>query len=111
MEGVEFNEENEFYERAKKLYGRKDDPSMVKFMIKYNLVSSRTSAFVLLFLIIITFFTLTWYLLQGRSIGDDYVVGPDGTRYEIQEYLDLVDQGRDPLSPRAIREYNAQDFE
>ena len=80
---------------------------MVKFMIRYKIVSSRASAFILLFLIIITFFTLTWYLLNGRSIGNDYVVGPDGTRYEMQEYLDLVDEGRDPLSPQNIRANNS----
>ena len=78
MTGVEFNEENEFYIRAQKLHARTEDPSMVRFLVKYKIVSSRTSAFVILFLIIITSFAATWYLLNGRGIDDNYVVGPDG---------------------------------
>lgn len=99
MSQIEFNEDNEFHIKSRALFGEKQTPTMIRMLLKSGIVKNEKQAVVVLLTIAILAIGATWFILGDRGSENDYVVAPDGTRYSAEEYINLVRQGIDPLSP------------
>ncbi len=99
MANVDFLEKSEFHIRSRKLFGEPTTPTMISFLLKTGMAKNEKQAlFILLGFIALTL-TCTTVLLYFRinppvseTITDKY-----GNTYTIEQYIDLVKQGKDPL--------------
>jgi hypothetical protein len=94
---VQFNEDNEFHIKSRALFGEKQTPTMIRILLKSGIVKNEKQAVVVLLFAVVVMASATWFVLNGRGEGNDYVVAPDGTRYSAEEYIRLVRSGIDPL--------------
>jgi hypothetical protein len=97
MSSVEFEEDN-FHIKSRRLLGEPDTPSMVKFLLKTGLAKTEKQALIILVVVIVVALSAAIFILLGRNVQREaYVVDDYGTRYEMEEYIQLVKSGRDPL--------------
>jgi hypothetical protein len=104
MNQVQFEEDNnEFHIRSRRLFGEPETPTMVRFLLRTGIVKNEKQALYILVGIVIIALAVTIFLIRGGiggGSGDDYITGVDGQEYTFEEYIELVNQGNDPLDPR-----------
>ena len=102
MGSIDFHEENEFHIRSRRLLGEPETPSMIRFLLRTGVVKNEKQAVSILIGVILVALSATFFIARGGvgNAGDGYIVGADGYKYDFEEYVDLVNQGKDPLDPR-----------
>jgi len=99
MSEVQFNEDNEFHIKSRALFGDPQTPTMIRFLMKTGLAKTEKNAVVILLILVVILGGITWWVLSGRSGGEEaYMITPGGTKYELEEYIDSVKNGFDPLN-------------
>lgn len=102
MSELNFVEENEFHIRSRKLLGEPTTPSMVNILLKTGIAKNEKQALVILIGIVALVLIFTFYLanvLLFDSKAPNYIEDKYGNRYSTEEYINLLKQGKDPLSP------------
>lgn len=100
----EFNfvEENDFHIRSRRLLGEPTTPSMVSFLLKSGIAKNEKQALFILIGVVGAILILTVYLANILLIGTkgpNYVEDKFGNKYSAEQYIELLKQGKDPLSP------------
>lgn len=105
MEGIRFNEEEEFHIKSRKLFGDPTTPSMVRFLLRYGIVKNEKQALVVLIAFIAVVIFLTIYLSNNLlfNTSPSYVTDRFGNKYTPEQYFTLRNQGIDPLSPDFVK--------
>ena len=102
MGSIDFHEENEFHIRSRRLLGEPETPSMIRFLLRTGVVKNEKQAVSILIGVILVALSAAFFIARGGGgASTDYVVGADGQRYQIKEYVELVKQGKDPLNSDA----------
>ena len=99
MSTVDFLEKNNFHIKSRKLFCEPTTPIMISLLIKSGFAKTeKQAAGILLFIIAITL-TATSMLIYTRinpttsnTVTDQY-----GNTYTVEQYVELVKQGNDPL--------------
>jgi hypothetical protein len=102
MSDLDFMEKNEFHTKSKVLLGEPQTPKLIKFLLKIGLAKNEKQALVILVTSIFTIISLTIFLINVFLIEPptpDYIEDRFGNRYSNKEYVDLLNKGKDPLSP------------
>lgn len=106
MDGIRFNEEEEFHIKSRKLFGEPTTPSMVRFLLRFGIVKNEKQALIVLIIfvaivIFITIYLSNVFLVSGG--GPSYVKDRFGVKYTPEQYFKLRQEGKDPLSPDFIK--------
>jgi len=100
MGGIDFHEENEFHIKSRRLLGAPETPTMVRFLLRIGVAKNEKQALYILLGVIVVALSATIFLMRdGGGSGDEFITGLDGRQYTFEEYVDLVNQGKDPLIP------------
>lgn len=93
MGSIEFEDEN-FLNKP-----RGSKPSfIISFLTKTGMVKNERQASIILVVFVIVAISATIFILLGRNAEKEaYVTDNDGNRYQMEEYIQLVKQGKDPL--------------
>lgn len=93
MGSIEFEDEN-FLNKPR---GSKPS-SMVKFLKRTGVVENERQASIILVAFVIVAISATIFILLGRNAEKEaYVTDSDGNKYQMEEYIQLVKEGKDPL--------------
>jgi len=100
MSDVDFIEKNDFHIKSRKSYAPSGNPVMVSLLLKMGIAKSDKQAFAILSALAVIFILITILIVRSdNSITNDTVTDQYGNVYTFEEYVDLVEQGRDPLLP------------
>jgi hypothetical protein len=100
MSDFEFEENNnEFYGKTQNLLGQANPNSAVGALLRSGIVKNEKQAnIVLLGLVVVIIFATVWIYRATTGGGRElYYVDDNGRKYDVEEYIELVKQGRDPL--------------
>lgn len=102
MNKVDFIEKNEFHIRSRKLFGDPTTPTMIKILLKTGLARNEKQALLILTIIIFASLIVTSWILYTDIVPptNTTILDQTGKSYTIEEYVDLVKQGKDPLLPK-----------
>ena len=104
MNGIDFHEDNDFHIRSRRLLGEPETPSMIRFLLRSGVAKTEKQALYILISVILVALSATIFIIRGGGSGaDDYIRGVDGQKYTFEEYMNLVEQGRDPLDPLSLQ--------
>ncbi|NCS98875.1 hypothetical protein GW764_01675 [Candidatus Parcubacteria bacterium] len=101
MNKIEFNEENEFYIKTRRHLGEYENSKMEKILLDKGIVKNRRQATYFLIGLVIFLIAVNAYVYLSLiyTPKDDYVVGPDGERYSVEEYMEELGKGNNILDP------------
>lgn len=71
--------------------------NITNFVIKIGLAQNEKQANVILIVLLLIMLGTSIWLVMGRNIKNNYVVGDDGKKYSFEEYESLSKEGKDPL--------------
>ena len=101
MNEVLFQEDNELHIKSRRLLGELETPSMIRFLLRTGVAKNEQQALYILICVIVVALSSTIFLIRGGIVPpDDTIRGLDGQNYTFEEYIQLVNQGQDPLDPR-----------
>ena len=99
MSKVEFIEKNEFHIKSNRHFRSHTTSFITSALLKTGIVKNEKQATVVLLLIIILTTAITFNLISQKPEVDNTIMDKYGNTYTLEEYLDLVKQGQDPLLP------------
>ena len=102
MSKLNFIEENEFHIKSRRLLGEPTTPSMVRFLLRTGIVKNEKQALFVLMGMITVILILTFVIAKIFLIGPkapNYIEDKFGNKYTPEQYIELLKQGKDPLSP------------
>jgi len=102
MSELRFVEDNEFHIKSRRLLGEPTTPSMIRFLLRTGIAKNEKQALFVLIGIVVAVLGLTFYLANVMLIGpkgSDYIEDRFGNQYTTEQYIELLKQGKDPLSP------------
>lgn len=101
MTSVDFLEKNEFHIHSRKLFGDPTTPTMISILLKTGIAKNEKQATGILLAIIATTLTVTSILVHIRfnPQTSDVLTDRYGNTYTFEQYIKLVQQGKDPLLP------------
>lgn len=99
MSQVEFVEQNEFHIKSRRLFGEPETPGMIRFLLKTGVAKNEKQAVIVLTIVIILSITATLFIIHSRinQSGSNLITDANGKTYTVEQYVELVRQGRDPL--------------
>lgn len=102
MSGINFVEENGFHIKSRRLLGEPTTPSLVRLILRSGFAKDEKQALLILISMVSIIILLTIYLaniLLFNSGNTGYVEDRFGNTYTAEQYLQMIKQGKDPLSP------------
>lgn len=97
MNGVQFDENNELHIKSRRLFGEPETPSMIRFLLRIGIAKNEKQALYILIGVMVVALSSAIFLSRG-GIGEPaaYIIGSDGTKYDVRKYVEMVNRGNGP---------------
>lgn len=98
MSTIQFNDETGIENNIHRNKIRSEDTWMTHFLIHKRIVKDDKQASYVLLGVLVFLLAMLFASIYSR-VGEvpKVIEGPNGTRYSLEEYVDLVGQGQDPF--------------